>query len=447
MTYETWVLVFLGMLTAMLLYNAVQWLWYRERVYALYTLYMLVWLAYFLLRNPSRSLNLPTNDWYFLRTIGPMVAYYIYFDFTTAFLDLRRRSPALVRLFSYTQIGLLAYILVEVLFCFATDLWAKPVHEIVHTVVRVVLAFVSVYTVIRVYQHRNAVDRLFITGSSLLILGGVTSMLLSIFWLDLSSPDPTMFWQAPLTYMHIGIFLELLCFSLGLAYRHRQESIRKALVDKELAHEREQRLREQAEAELAVQQLKQEMTEVQMRALQVQISPHFLFNSLNTLSSLITDDPDRAERFVDEMSNVYRYLLQANDRELTTLATEMRFIQSYYHLLKTRYGHGIILTIDIADTYLTYQLPPLTLQLLIENAVKHNVVSADRPLTIRITTDGTKSLCIRNNIQRKIGNQQASTQKGLLNIMEKYRLLNQPPIQITETDESFDVILQLIDPA
>ena len=447
MTYETWVLVFLGMLTAMLLYNVVQWFWYRERVYGLYTLYMLVWLGYFWLRNPANTLDLPDKGWYFLRTVGPMVAYFVYFEFTIAFLGLKKQQSSLIPLFRTVQVGLLVYTIVELIFCFSTNLWSQPIHELIHTVVRVALAILSIYIVVHVYKQRNPVARLFITGSLLLVLGGVASMLLTIFWLDLSSPDPFPFWKAPLTYLNVGIFLELLCFSLGLAYRHRRESIRKALIDKKLSNEREQRLRQQAEADLAVQRLRQEMNEMQMRALQSQISPHFLFNSLNTLSSLIADEPRRAEQFVDEMSSVYRYLLQANERELTTLATELAFINSYYHLLKTRYGQGIVLSLAIEPVFQSYLLPPLTLQLLVENAVKHNVVSASRPLSIRIYTSKTGSLCISNTIQRKISRSNTSTQKGLLNITEKYRLLNQPPIQITETDKVFEVVIQLIKPA
>lgn len=444
MTYETWVLVFLGMLTAMLLYNVVQWLWYQERVYGLYTAYMLVWLAYFILRNPSRTFALPDHVWLFLRTIGPMVAYFFYFEFTTAFLELKKWQPSLVRLFRYQQAGLLGYLLVEVIFCFATRLWIQPIHEFVHTGVRVALTVLSIYTIIRVYRHRNTVARLFITGSLMLVLGGLVAMLGSIFWLDYTRPDANWFWQAPLTYLHIGIFLELLCFSLGLAYRHRRESIRKALADKALAHEREQRLREQAEADLAVQQLKQEMTEMQMRALQIQISPHFLFNSLNTLSSLIADEPERAEVFVDEMSSVYRYLLRSNENQLTTLATEITFIHSYFHLLKTRYGPAIQLTVSVPEVYHACQLPPLTLQLLLENAVKHNIVSTEQPLHIRIAITETGALSVWNNRQPKVGNRSLSTKKGLLNITEKYRLLNQPSIQITETSDSFEVVVPLI---
>ncbi|QJW88319.1 histidine kinase [Spirosoma taeanense] len=447
MTYETWVLVFLGMISAMLLYNIVQWLWYRERVYGLYTVYMLIWLGYFLLRNPASSLKLPDNVWYFVRTIGPMLAYFVYFEFTITFLGLPKKHPNLVRLLRYAQVALGAYVGLEAAFCFATELWAQPVHEVVHTAVRLMLTVLSGFIIVRIYQRQDLMARLFITGSLLLVLGGLTAMLLTLFWMNANDPDPTPFWRAPLTYLHIGIVFELLFFSLGLAYRHRREAIRQALVDKELAREREQRRREQAEAQLSVQQLRQEMIDMQMRALQSQISPHFLFNSLNSLSSLIADEPDRAEKFVDEMSSVYRYLLQSSDRELTTLAKELTFIQSYYHLLKTRYNRGIQLDIAIADPYSSYLLPPLTLQLLLENAVKHNIVSADRPLCIRIATDDAARLSVRNNLQRKVGSRSQSTQKGLLNITQKYKLLNHPDIQITETAEMFEVIIQLIRPA
>lgn len=445
MSYETWVLVFLGMVSAMLLYNIVQWLLYRERIYGLYTLYMLVWLSYFTLRNPSADIDLPTPVWYFLRTIGPMVAYFVYFQFTIAFLDLPNQQPGLVRLFRGVQTALLVYLGVEGVFCFLTDYYRQPIHEAVHTLVRVGLVVVSVYVVQVIYRRKDIVARFFITGSLLLVLGGLAAMVMS-FSFNNNSTESIPFYRAPLTYLNIGIILELLFFSLGLTYRQRAEVIRMALLDKELAREREQHRREQAEADLAVQHLRQQMTDVQMRALQTQISPHFLFNSLNSLSSLIADEPERAEEFVDEMSSVYRYLLQASDRELTTLEGEMGFIRSYYHLLKTRYGQGIHLEVAIDDAYQTYLLPPLTLQLLLENAVKHNVVSADQPLTIRIATDETGSLLVENNLQRKIGVRDLSTQKGLLNITTKYTLLNQPNIDIHDTDEQFKVVVRLIKP-
>ncbi|MFD2569519.1 histidine kinase [Spirosoma soli] len=437
MTYEAWLLFFLGIVTAMLLYNVVQWGLYRERVYGLYTVYMLVWLSYFALRVTPLPNGLAT----FVRIIGPMAAYFVYYDFTIAFLNVRENQPRLLRLFRATQIGLVTYAVIEIGFCLLSDYWQQPMHELIHSLVRIVLAVLSGYIILSLYQRKDLITRFFITGSALLILGGLVAMILT---LTLPDYDTDAFWHAPLTYMQIGIVLELMFFSLGLAYSHRQDAVKKAMFEQALTREREQRWRAQLEAELAVQRLKQEVTEMHMRALQAQLSPHFLFNSLNSLSSLIADDPAKAERFVDELSSVYRYLLQANDRELTPLATEMKFINSYYHLLKTRYGKGICLQIAISDAHQECLLPPLTLQLLVENAVKHNVVSASNPLTIHIFTDSNGSLIVRNNLQRKRLNRLASTKKGLQNINLKYKLLNQPPIDICETDEAFDVIVPLI---
>ncbi|WP_345245030.1 sensor histidine kinase [Nibrella saemangeumensis] len=442
MNYDNWRFIFLGMIMAMLLYNSVQWYLYRERIYGLYTAYMLVWVSYFWLRSPGVISQLTYPGWHFIRVTGPMVAYFIYYDFANAFLNLRETRPNLLRLFRYMQAGLIVYALTEVVFCFFTDYWRQPIHELLHTVVRVMLAVLSVYIIARIYQRREPVTRYFISGSAFLVVGGLVAMALTLLSDDYNKVSNV--WQVPLAYLQLGIILELVCFSLGLTYRHRREAVKKAVFEQALAREREQRQREQLEAELAVHRLKQEMTEMQMRALQAQISPHFLFNSLNSLSSLITDDPDKAEQFVDEMSSVYRYLLQANERELTTVGTEIGFINSYYHLLKTRYGQGIHLDIAISDTVRERLLPPLTLQLLVENAVKHNIVSADQPLRIRIVTDKAESLTVSNNLQRKPNSKLNSTQKGLLNIAEKYKLLNQPDIAIQETGDTFRVVVPLI---
>ena len=446
MTYETWVLFFLGMLSAILLYNVVQWLWYRERIYGLYTGYMLVWLGYFMLRNPSNTFDFSESTWYYLRTIGPMVAYFIYFDFTIQFLELRTRQPLLVRLLRYAQVFLLGYMLLEAYLCFGSALYRQPIHEIIHTVVRVGLMILSGYIIVQIYRQPSQTGRLFITGSLLLVTGAVMAMILSFTGTGLQSPGPSWFWHAPLTYLHIGIILELLFFSLGLAYRHRHEAVRQALVDQQLARERDQHRREQAEAQLAVEQLKQQMTDMQMRALQAQISPHFLFNSLNTLSSLIAEEPDRAETFVDELATVYRYLLQSGTHKLTPLHKELTFVQAYFNLLKTRYTKGIELDMHIDPRHTAYQLPSLTLQLLVENAVKHNVVSADQPLHIRIMTNGTDTLVVQNNLQRKAQGHGIATQRGLLTISEKYRLLDLADIRITETDTTFEVAVPLIPP-
>lgn len=439
MGYESWLFLFLGMMIALLLYNIVQWCLYRERIYGLYTIYLLVWLSYFPLRTVGNEL--PDNIAHFIRIVGPMVAYFIYYDFAITFLNLRDYRPALLRLFRAAQISLAAYVLLEIGFCFLSDYWQQPIHEFIHTGVRLGLVLLSGHIIATIYKRKDPVGRFFITGSASLVLGGLTAMILTM---ALPTYAPDRFWLTPLTYLQIGIVLELIFFSAGLAYRHRRDILKKALFKQALTRERKQRHRDHTEAEQVVQSLQQEVDEMHMRALQAQLSPHFLFNSLNSLSALIADEPSKAERFVDELSSVYRYLLQANDRELTSLATEMKFINSYYHLLETRYGQGIFLNVSIENACQECLLPPLTLQLLIENAVKHNVVSPNHPLTIQIFTTGNNSLVVRNNLQRKGTNRFTSTKKGLQNINMKYRLLNQPPLDICESDDVFDVVVPLI---
>ncbi|KAA0992999.1 sensor histidine kinase [Dyadobacter aurulentus] len=199
----------------------------------------------------------------------------------------------------------------------------------------------------------------------------------------------------------------------------------------------------------------------QLEGLKAQISPHFLFNTLNSLSTLIAEDPEKAEEFVDEMARVYRYLLQTNHAsrdddafgQLTTLQRELSFIESYGHLLKTRYGEGMKLYIHVEAGYLQHRIPPMTLQLLVENAVKHNVIRASKPLTIFILSTQEGQLMVRNNLQKKTitaGTENfESTRVGLVNIMTKYRLLHAYKPELSEpvidsNHEFFTVTLPLI---
>jgi len=181
----------------------------------------------------------------------------------------------------------------------------------------------------------------------------------------------------------------------------------------------------------------------QLQSLKSQVNPHFLFNSLNTLSALITDEPKRAEQFVDEMAKVYRYLLQTNQHELTTLSTEIRFIQSYYHLLRTRYDTGLELRIEVEETALASYIPPLTLQLLVENAVKHNTILEKKPLFIEIRSIGNETLEVKNNLLGK-STPVKSTKLGLANIQAKYAILSDRQPVIDFGTEYFKVLLPLL---
>jgi two-component system LytT family sensor kinase len=179
-----------------------------------------------------------------------------------------------------------------------------------------------------------------------------------------------------------------------------------------------------------VEQEKEELLRVNLQSqfdsLKQQVNPHFLFNSINTVSSLIDKDADRAKKYLAEMSKVYRYLLRTNEEELTTLQTD-----------------GLRLNIAVEETFKNYYLPALTLQLLIENAVKHNSIDKAKPLIIDITTKENGWLSVKNNLQKRI-NVIPSTKIGLSNIMAKYKLLNQPEVMIHETLKEFAVFLPLI---
>lgn len=193
---------------------------------------------------------------------------------------------------------------------------------------------------------------------------------------------------------------------------------------------------------IEAEQLKKMHLQSQLDGLKHQVNPHFLFNSLNCLSSLIPSDPDRACDFVDELSKVYRYLLQANENQLVTLSEELLFIKSYFHLLRTRYGESIDLTINISDNQTSWLIAPLTLQLLIENAVKHNSILKGSPLHITLEIKD-RFIHIFNNVQPRKA-PVISTKIGLKNIVEKYRLMNQPEIVISQSATCFSVLLPLI---
>ncbi|MBE7170821.1 MAG: histidine kinase [Williamsia sp.] len=195
-----------------------------------------------------------------------------------------------------------------------------------------------------------------------------------------------------------------------------------------------------------MEQEKQELIQANLQrrfdSLRDQVSPHFLFNNLNVLSTLIAKDPEKADEFVEEMSSVYRYLLRNNEDNLTPLKEELKFIDSYNHLLKTRFGEGYQPEIEVAEELKDYALPPMTLQLLVENAVKHNIVSPEQPLRLRLHTEN-EQLIVTNNLQprKKLF---YSAGVGLENIRSKYKLLNQPAIKVSQTKSDFTIKLPLI---
>ncbi|MGG9964200.1 sensor histidine kinase [Ferruginibacter sp. SUN106] len=189
--------------------------------------------------------------------------------------------------------------------------------------------------------------------------------------------------------------------------------------------------------------LEQLQLQQEFDGLKQKVNPHFLFNCFNTLSALIAEDKDKAEKFLDELSKVYRYLLRKNNDSMNTLESEIKFIQSYFQLLKTRHGEAVDLQVEVDKQYGNYLLPSLSLQMLLENAVKHNALSKNKPLTIEIFTTTGNKLVVNNNLQRRTI-KAPSNKVGLDNIKTKYELLHLKGFQVMEDGKNFTVVLPLI---
>ncbi len=193
--------------------------------------------------------------------------------------------------------------------------------------------------------------------------------------------------------------------------------------------------------------LKKVYRQGRLQGLKSQINPHFLFNSLNSLSSLIHEDEEKSEKFLNEMSKVYRYMLQNDEEALVTLKTELKFLESYIYLLQARHGEALKLELDIAESAQEKLIPPLTLQAIIEDTVARNSVCRDCPLEIQLHATGVdECIIIRNNVMPKLASevQEMDSPSGLDNLKSKYHLLNQKDVLISEQNHFRTIHLPLI---
>lgn len=199
--------------------------------------------------------------------------------------------------------------------------------------------------------------------------------------------------------------------------------------------------RQWKQSTIETERFKQESIRAQFESLKNQVNPHFLFNSLNTLSSMIDVDQQQSKEFLDHLAQVYRYVLQHKDEEVVVLSDELEFIQAFTELLKKRHGDRVSFHFNVAPESLSKGLPPMTLQLLVENAVKHNIASRKKPLKVEIFSKNGH-LCVRNNLQIK--KNVPSTGIGLQNIRKRYQFLIDQDIQVLKTEAVFEVNLPLI---
>lgn len=189
--------------------------------------------------------------------------------------------------------------------------------------------------------------------------------------------------------------------------------------------------------------LRREALQSQFESLKNQLSPHFLFNSLTALKVLIQDEPDKAQIYVTSLSKALRYSLQSNEQKLVTLREEMEFMEYYLFLIRMRFDTNLTIETNIKEQDLSLMLPPLTVQTLVENAIKHNEISKRRPLKIKIFTSEGESLIVVNDIQKKY-TQEEGTGIGLTNLSKQIQLLTGKDIIISQDNNLFRVEVPLI---
>ncbi|MFZ4770353.1 MAG: sensor histidine kinase, partial [Ferruginibacter sp.] len=191
-----------------------------------------------------------------------------------------------------------------------------------------------------------------------------------------------------------------------------------------------------------VERYKTESAVAQLQNLKSQLNPHFLFNNLSVLTSLVYKNQDKAADFINELSKVYRYVLDNNNSELVTLQHELDFLNHYTYLLKIRFENSVSFTINIDENNLLKYLPPICLQMLVENTIQHNEASQAKPLQVNIYTNND-TLIIENNIQAR-SDFAESSKTGLENLQARYSFFTERKVVIFNNDNIFKVALPLI---
>jgi sensor histidine kinase YesM len=195
------------------------------------------------------------------------------------------------------------------------------------------------------------------------------------------------------------------------------------------------------QSKIDAERLQRENIAGKYEALKNQVNPHFLFNSLNALSNLVYEDQEKAVKFIKQLSEVYRYVLDTRDQEVVALDQEIKFLESYIYLQQIRFENRLNVQVNITDRNVL--VTPLALQMLIENAIKHNIVSADDPLKISVYQDNGH-IVVENNLQRKEVLGEPSAGVGLENIVKRYELLTDRKVEIVDGPDKFIVKLPLL---
>ena len=197
-------------------------------------------------------------------------------------------------------------------------------------------------------------------------------------------------------------------------------------------------------SELESEQLQKENTRSQLLTLRNHLDPHFLFNNLNILSSLMDKDIELSKSYLDKFAEVYRQILKTEYSDLSTLEDEMKLIESYVYLLKIRFQDQVFFNINLDDNTLMNGIPPLTVQMLVENAIKHNMSSKEKPIHISIYAEDN-ILVVKNNMQKKKYLPREREATGINNIKSRYAFFTDKKVEVIETDDTFEVRIPLIE--
>jgi len=194
---------------------------------------------------------------------------------------------------------------------------------------------------------------------------------------------------------------------------------------------------------METEDLKRATAVAELQLIKSQVNPHFLFNNLNVLSTLVLQNNQEANRFIEAFSTIYRYILNTHDTELVEIQTELNYIKPYIFLLEKRFPLGLSIKINVPEKYENRYIIPASLQMLIENAIKHNIVSPVKPLHIDVHINDNDAIVVRNNLQSRISVERSS-QIGLSNIKKRYRLVSSKEVTVAENGSSFEVALPLL---
>jgi hypothetical protein len=335
-----------------------------------------------------------------------------------------------------TVVGILVFALVIPVAFFQWRIWAPPYFTfgaywptlLITTVVWLGCRFLMIrfrnrYPKFKDIRKRIWIQNSFILGFALLANNILTYVIKNycVGWFNSRTPSHT--WEDTLVNTNAAA---ILCTLLVVAIYESSyiiNELRKSILEKE--------------------QLKQDTLQAQLNALRTQVNPHFLFNNLNTLSAVIPENPVQAVDFVQQLSKVYRHILEVKDEQSILLKEELEVLQAYAFLLKTRFGDNLDISIRVAAEQLQRRIVPLSLQILMENAIKHNIVSSAKPLHIDICTEDGK-LIVSNTLQKK-NQAMESTGIGLDNIRNRYRLLGDKLVEVNEGPGNFTVAIPLMD--